>query len=172
MTCTRRSLILLTAAGVLSSRINRLVAQERVSSLNGPAAPHRADTTKFRSQRYVVNATVILGSVFCRSRVGGALLTVEEAGNAAYGSVGLQFGAGSWPQRLNGFNRFGMTQEALRLEHGQLTESTYLSFMVSCQETDLTQAERAFQSNQDSLVLTIARASPQQRVPLPACGTR
>jgi hypothetical protein len=106
-----------------------------------------------------VNATLTLGTlqIFTKVNVGGALLTIEESGTGECGAVGIQFGAGSWPERLKGFNRFGMTQELVRVENCAVAESTYMSFMTSSREANLSQAQHAFRTAAHDLPLTIAR---------------
>ena len=94
--------MLLAGAWLLERCANRLVAQEAFSSLRAVLGPRPFAAAKFRSRRYVVNATVILGviPIFTRTRAGGAFLAIEQAGSEDCGTVGLQFGAGSWPDRL------------------------------------------------------------------------
>lgn len=132
--------------------MSRALAQEMIASLN--SVPRRG----VRIRRYVVNATLMLGAVplFTKACAGGALLSIEEAGSGACGSVGLQFGAGTWPERIRGFNRFGMTQETVRLEHGAIAETAYMSFMTASREANFSQAEKAFRSRADCLPVTIA----------------
>jgi hypothetical protein len=147
---SRRSFALLLASAVVARRTGRLFAQN--------APPARAPNSKFRSRRYVVHAEVMLGMVpiFVRKRVGGALLTIEESGSGESRSVGLQFGAGSWPERVRGFNRFGMTRELVRLEHGAIARTEYLSFITACPEANLSQARQAFKQSKDLLPVTVA----------------
>jgi hypothetical protein len=71
----------------------------------------------------------------------------------------LQFSSGSWPERLKGFNRFGMTQEAVREESAAVVESAYLSFMTSSAEKNLDQARKAFEDRSASLALAVAHGS-------------
>lgn len=104
-----------------------------------------------------MQATVLLASIllFTKSRVGGALLSIEENGTHECGAVALQFGAGTWPDRLKGFNRFGATQEIVRFDHGQLTESSYYGIMTAAREANLSQAEQAFRSSTPSITLSV-----------------
>lgn len=112
-----------------------------------------------------MNAALVLGSVpiFANACVGGALLSIEEAGSGECGSVGLQFGAGIWPERIKGFNRLCMTQETVRIEHGAIAESAYISFMTSGREANFSQAEQAFRSRADCLPVTIAHGRSTDR---------
>lgn len=154
--CTRRSLVLL-AAWLLDRSAGSLFARDSGSTADD-LLPRVPGKSKFRSRRYVVNATVILGliPIFARSKAGGALLTIEECGTGECGSVGLQFGAGSWPERLKGFNRFGMTQEVVKFEHCRIAESAYLSFMTTCRERNFSEAEQAFHHTAERLPVTVA----------------
>ena len=157
-TITRRSVVLLATSWLLDRSVGRLLAREAACTL-GEVQPSRVlACSKFRSRQYVVSATVILGSIpiFTKAKVGGALLTIEEAGTDTCGVTGLQFGAGSWPDQLNGFNRFGLTQELVKRENCTITESTYLSFMTPCHEASFSVAQRAFGSTGQSLAVTIA----------------
>ena len=149
--CNRRSLLLLAATWLLNSRISTLFAEQTSRS------PVASIPSRVRSRRYSVQATVMLGAIpiFAKARVGGALLTVEESGTQECGAVAVQFGAGTWPDRLKGFNRFGVTQEVVRIEHGHVAESSYYSFMTTSREANLSQAEQSFRSSIDSVRLTI-----------------
>lgn len=149
--CDRRSFLALAATWLASSRIGSLLAKEPTSS-RGAVAPLRA-----RSRRYSVRATVMVGSIpiFTKTHVGGALLTVEESSAVECQAIALQFGAGTWPERLKGFNGFGVTHETVRIEHGRLTESSYYGFMTTSGEANLSQAEEAFRNTLSSIPLTV-----------------
>ena len=147
----RRSFLAIAAACLCSARLSRIVAKQTPATASAPVP------SRIRSRRYSVQATVMLGSIplFTKSGVGGALLTLEESGTPEYGAIALQFGAGTWPDRLKGFNRFGATQEIVRLDHGHLAESSYYAIMTSSREANLSQAEQAFRSPTHSLLLTV-----------------
>src|SRR5215469_15173905 len=127
----RRSLLLLMTTWLLDRSVVQSVAREASSNRDATGM------NSLRARRFVVNATVILGSlpIFTKRKVGGALLMLEQTGSEECGSVGLQFGAGSSPQYLRGLNRFGVTQETVRTEHGKVAEAAYMSFMTSSRET-------------------------------------
>lgn len=107
--------------------------------------------------RYTVNATVTLAGIplFSKKNAGGAFISIEESTCPECRITALQFAAGSWPERLKGFNRFGMTQEIVREQAGAVAESAYLSFMSSSPEKNLTEAREAFVP-QDVVPLNIA----------------
>ena len=149
--CDRRSILVLATTWLLNGSISRLLAEQTTGSL-AAAVP-----LPKQSRRYSVHATVMIGSIplITKARVGGALLAVEESGTPACGAVALQFGAGTWPDRLKGFNRFGITQEIVRMEHGRLTETSYFSFMTTSREENLSQAKQSFGSSIDSMPLTL-----------------
>ncbi len=113
-----------------------------------------------------MNATITLAGIplFSKKNVGGAFVSVEDSTCPENTMTALQFAAGSWPDRLKGFNRFGMTQEIVREEGGALTESAYISFMSSSPEKNLAEARQAF-SAQEVVPLTVAlgRSSAQGR---------
>ena len=69
--------------------------------------------------------------IFSKQNVGGACLVIEEDTRSECTVTCLQFAAGTWPDRLKGFNRFGVSREAVREENGTVVESAYLSYMAS-----------------------------------------
>jgi len=109
--------------------------------------------------RYRVNATVMVACVpiFSKQNVGGAYLGVEQTTVEGSTITRLEFAAGSWPERLKGFNRFGATRETVREENRAIVESAYVSFMASSREKNFGEARRAFASAPESLPLTVAR---------------
>lgn len=117
------------------------------------------DSAKSKCCRYRVNATVILACVpvFSRQGVGDAYVAFEESVGRTCTVTRLQFAAGSWPDRLKGFNRFGATQEAVKEENGVVIESSYLSFMTGGYEKDSKEALKTFGTSSESLSLTIGR---------------
>jgi hypothetical protein len=114
------------------------------------AAPH--------CLRYRVNATLIVACVpiFSKKNVGGAYLGAEQTVVDGATVTRLEFAAGSWPERLKGFNRFGATRETVREENGAIAESAYVSFMASTRERNFGEARQAFVNAPESLPLTIA----------------
>jgi hypothetical protein len=139
---SRRGLLGILASSVTNGviRAASLLEVDRVAS----DGPRTAPTSYLR--RYRVHATITLLSIplFSKENVGGACAMVEQsvAGTSRVSSI--QFTSGSWPERLKGFNRFGMAQEAVREEAGVATESAYLSFMTSSAEKNLDQAKKAY----------------------------
>ena len=116
---TRRSLFQLALGSLFTSETSRLcalAARQRIA--------------------YRVNATVLVAyvPVLFKQNMGGACLTVEQTALEQGTVTRLEFTAGTWPQRLKGFNRFGATREMVREEKGALTESAYVSFMASSRE--------------------------------------
>lgn len=109
--------------------------------------------------RYRVNATVIVACVpiFSKQNVGGAQLSVEQSGEKNSTQTRLEFAAGTWPERLRGFNRFGATRETVREENCTVAESSYVSFMASSREKNFSEARKAFADSPDAVPLTIAR---------------
>lgn len=70
--------------------------------------------------------------------------------------TGLQFIAGSWPDRLRGFNRFGATQEIVREQKQAIAQSAYVGFMASSREEGLSDARKAFVSPTGTQTFTVA----------------
>jgi hypothetical protein len=102
---------------------------------------------------YRVQARIKLLSVplYTQDNAGGAFAMFEEACSGGVRTTALQFSAGSWPERLRGFNRFGMTQEAVRLEDGVPVQSAYLSFMTTSSDANFEQARKLFDDRSASL---------------------
>jgi len=148
---TRRSVLELAAAWLAALAVGTPAANADV--------PSQSQSPRSQSRRYRVNATVMLASVplFSKQNAGGALLALEETGSGECGVTHLQFAAGTSPERLKGFNRFGATREVVRRQNGIVVESSYESFMASCRETNLTEARQAFTETRDSMPLTVAR---------------
>jgi hypothetical protein len=84
---------------------------------------------------------------------------VEERAGGTHCTSAIQLSGGSWPDRVKGFNRFGMTQEVARHEGGALVESAYLSFMTSSPEKNTDQAWQAFADRSRALNLAVARGT-------------
>ena len=92
---------------------------------------------------------------------------VEEAVVGVQKSAAIQFVRGSWPERIKGFNRFGMTQEIVREENGVIRESGYLSFMTSSPEKNSDQGWKAFTDRPQQ-----PHISPWRAASLPPSGYR
>ena len=75
----------------------------------------------------------------------------------AHTTTRLEFAAGTWPERLEGFNRFGVTRETVQEESGTLVESSYVSFMASSREKTFSDAREALRNTPASQPLTVAR---------------
>lgn len=110
------------------------------------------------TRRYRVHATITLLSVplFSKDNVGGGCIMVEQSTAGSSGVSSIQLSSGSWPERLKGFNRFGMAQEAVREESGVAAESAYLSFMTSSAEKNLDQAKRSFAEQANAQQISVA----------------
>jgi hypothetical protein len=127
-----------------------------IFEVDGPAPRPAPAGGKAHFQRYRVQAAVSLFGVpvIWKDGVGAACLLVEEAASGA--ATAIQFVSGSWPDRLKGFNRFGMTQEVVLEENGSVRESGYISFMTSSPEKNSDQAYRAFTERPRMLTLAVA----------------
>src|SRR5580693_3641749 len=121
----------LTRRGVLFLALQAL-ARPAVE-VDRVARDHPAGAITSYARRYRVHATIELLSVplVSKDNVGGGWAMVEQSVSGASRTTVLQFSGGSWPDRLRGFNRFGMTQEVVREEGSTILESAYLSFMTS-----------------------------------------
>lgn len=152
----RRSLFQLAAA-CLGGSVSRLSASPSTSVMEDIARQSANATSTCSAASYAVNATVTLAGtpLFSKKKVGGAFLSIETSATTDAIVTALQFAAGSWPERLKGFNRFGMTQEIVRAQGGEVAESAYVSFMSSSPEKNLAEARQAFAS-QEVVPLTVA----------------
>lgn len=144
-------LVPMMASGTLSRRelfgVLALSMTQRVVRAGGLLDINRlAGQPVTHLRRYRVHATITLLGVplFSKENVGGACAMVEQSVSASSRVSSIQFSSGSWPERLKGFNRFGMAQEAVREEDGSIVESAYLSFMTSSAEKNLDQAKQSF----------------------------
>lgn len=153
----RRSLFRLAAACLVGGAVRRLSASATASVMEDMARQSGNATPTYKACSYVVNATVTFAGIplFSKKNVGGAFVSIETSAAADATVTALQFAAGSWPERLKGFNRFGMTQEIVREQGGEVAESAYVSFMSSSPEKSLSEARQAFAS-QEVVPLTVA----------------
>ena len=147
----------IAAALWLRGADSRLSARDGASPLAEAAGS--VDKGTWRYRQYAVHATVMVGSIpiFSKQNVGGAAMALEEAQDQETAVTGLQLTAGSWPERLKGFNRYGLTQEVVREEKGAVTESAYVSFMATSREKGLADARKAFASQTGTQMFTVAR---------------
>ena len=178
---TRRELLGLLVPIFLLGRTAAASAQVRSLDVDRIASRRAPGTRTARIRRYRVRAAVSLFSIplLSKDNVGAACLTVEDLVSGSGRTTAIQFASGSWPDRINGFNRFGMTQEVVHEEDGAVIESAYLSFMTSSPEHDPDQAWRAFADRSGTLNLSVARGAADrtayqctlEHLPAPAGST-
>lgn len=162
---TRRSVVRACAA-LLSGGLLQQVFARSPSALPlqfTPAAKGCSSTWAYR--RYAVHAAVMLGSIqlISKKNVGGGAIAIERAPDGENLWTAIQFVAGSSPEHLKGFNRFGATQELTRQESGVVRESGYLSFMTTSRESEMGEARKAFRSQTGSQMFTFARGRATDR---------
>ncbi len=140
------------------------VVDTRPLDVDRIAGRNVSGTRTVHVRRYRVQASVSLFSIplFSRDKVGAACAMVEELTAATGRTSAIQFSAGSWPDRISGFNRFGMTQEVMRQEDGAVAESAYFSFMTRSPEKNDEEAWRAFAQASRVPTLAVARGSATQ----------
>jgi hypothetical protein len=143
-------------ASGLAGALDAGIPLPRGVSTNNSANGSASNNVHF--QRYRVQAAVSLFGVpvIWKDGVGAASLLVEEIESGGAVTTAIQFVSGSWPERVKGFNRFGMTQEIVREENGAVRQSTYLSFMTSSPEKNSDQAWRSFAERPRNLMLAVA----------------
>lgn len=156
---TRRGLFRLVLPSVLFGTLLRnatLQASPDVSRIANriPSGPRVVHTRRYRAQ-----ASVSLFSIplLWRDDVGAACVSVEEVASGTRRMTAIQFSGGSWPERVRGLNRFGMTQEIIDEEAGAVVESAYMCFMTSSPEKNADQAWRAFADRSRGMILAVAR---------------
>ena len=163
---SRRGLFHMTLQTLL---LNRAVASPlvdaRLLDVDRIAGRNVSGTRTLHVRRYRVKASVSLLSIplLSRNDVGAACLMVEELAAGTGRTSAIQFSAGSWPDRISGINRFGMTQEVMRHEDGAIAESAYFSFMTRSPEKSDEQAWRAFTEPSRVPTLAVARGSATPR---------
>lgn len=98
------------------------------------------------SRWYQANARVYLLGVplLSKRNAGGAVAMIEESGGGPSRMTALQFNAGSWPEKLGGFNRFGFMQEIVRQDERGFVESAFVGLMTSAPEKNATEARRSW----------------------------
>jgi len=155
---TRRSALAVLGGCLLANFGKRLNALTNPQPLDDVSGLHPIGHATYQFRRYRVSATVVFVSIplFSKTNVGGACAIVEQSVSAEGTVTGLQFGAGSWPDQLKGFNRFGMTEEVVRENHSGIVESAYLSFMTSAREKNFSEARDAYLASPNTLLLTVA----------------
>lgn len=112
------------------------------------------------SRRYRVDATILVCDIpiFSRKGVGGGYAAVEVAGAAGEPSaMGLQFGAGSFPGRAGGVNRFGVIREAVTARAGGDQDFSFAGLITSTKEDDIGEARKALHSGARTAKVTLAR---------------
>jgi hypothetical protein len=155
---TRRWILRLGASLLLNGSAFRLSAFGRSSALKQVAGTISTDAAAWQYREYAVHATVMLGSLplYSKRNVGGAAVAFEQAKQNESALTALQFIAGSWPDRLHGFNRFGAIREIVREEGKAVTPSAYAGFIATSQEKGLADARKAFASPTQGQVFTVA----------------
>lgn len=162
---SRRGLFRLALPAIL---LKRAVASPAIDAhpldVDRIASQNVAGTRTMHVRRYRVKASVSLLSIplFSRDQVGAACVMVEDLAAGRGRTSAIQFSAGSWPDRISGFNRFGMTQEVMRQEDGMIAESAYFSFMTRSPEKNDEQAWRAFTEPSRVPTLAVARGAATQ----------
>jgi len=103
-------------------------------------------------RRYGAKATIMLLSVpfVSRAGVGSGYIVIEQSADGH--TVGIQFGAGSWPEAARGLNRLGFIQEGVVEDRsGQLLECAYFAFMTTSQEENPAQAKKALEASDGTI---------------------
>lgn len=164
-TASRRGLFRRALGLWLLSRVEVSKAGNAAGSLDRLAKADASATRVVHARRYRVRAAVNLFGIplISKDGVGGGRAMVEELTSGSSRTAVLQFSGGSWPDHLKGFNRFGMTQEAVREQAGIVAESAYFSFMTSSPEKNSDEAWRAFNDRSRQLGIAVARgdANPE-----------
>lgn len=178
---TRRDLFRLALPMLLPGRPAAASVPFRSLDVDRIASQSVSGTHAVQFRRYRVRAAVSIFSIplFSKDDIGAACLMAEGSESGSSQTTAIQFACGSWPDRIDGFNRFGMTQEVVHEVNGVVVESAYLCFMTSSPERNQDQAWRAFVDPSRVLNLALARgaATPAsyrwtlEHVPAPAGTT-
>src|ERR1700690_893921 len=107
MSIPRRAILGLLAGAGLAQRVLARPFLFEVDRLLDEIAPSRANVCQ---RRYGAKATITLLSVplVYRAGVGSGYIVIEQSAESH--TVGIQFGAGSWPEAARGLNRLGFIQ--------------------------------------------------------------
>jgi hypothetical protein len=113
-------------------------------------------------KHYQASATVVICGIpiFTRQNVGAGYASAEIGQSGADTAVGLQFAAGSWPDRARGLNRFGILEEAV-IERGGVREIAFAGLITRSMEKTLEQAKHALDNQggkETDIVLTRGEA--------------
>lgn len=106
----------------------------------------RRTATACRYYRVNVAVTALGIPFFRRSEVGGGFASVETGSGGGVSGVGLQFAAGSWPERSAGLNRFGMFREASVEHESGHRERAFSGFITTSKEESLSEARTALKT--------------------------
>jgi hypothetical protein len=154
MSIPRRAILGLLAGAGLAQRVLARPFLFEVDRLLDEIAPSRANVCQ---RRYGAKATITLLSVplVYRAGVGSGYIVIEQSAESH--TVGIQFGAGSWPEAARGLNRLGFIQEGVVEDRsGQLLECAYFAFMTTSQEENLDQAKKALESSDGAVPYIVA----------------
>jgi len=112
-------------------------------------------------RRYRIDATILLLGmpVLTKQGVGGAYASVETGSSGTGEAVGLQFAAGSWPERAHGVNRFGIWREAVLETETGLPEIAFAGLITASPEETLAQARSVLASSGIPPDALVARGS-------------
>ncbi len=158
---SRRSILRLAAALFAGAGLRTVsAAKSGYGPEFGTLAESQIDgLATWASRNYNINATILLGSfpVMSKDEVGGACLALELAKTDDDSLTGLQFVAGTWPDRVKGFNRFGATQELVSVRANAVRESAYTCFMSTSSEKGFADGRRAVTATGPESMFSIAR---------------
>jgi hypothetical protein len=99
-------------------------------------------------RRYRADARIVFVglTLYSRSGVGGAHVSVSEDPAGQTNRVKIQFAAGSLPERAAGLNRFGFIEEVVEERDSRAESAEYLGLMSTSPEKDLDQAKQSLQA--------------------------
>jgi hypothetical protein len=138
---------------ISAARGLRPVGERRPDS-TAPASPSIELAT-----RYVAHATVtLLGvPVFSRSGVGEGYIRYRNSPAADGRSVGIEFGAGSFPEKAHGVNKLGLIRESvIETAAGDRVQCEYFGFMTTSQEATVDDARKSFLPVGETLAYSIS----------------
>lgn len=143
----RKFLQLIGGAGAGTMLESRLRAMTAVESLVASLVPKGEAQTHVRRYRAQAIVTLLGVNIFTRTNVGAGYAVLEQCNSDDGHAVGIQFAAGSLPERAKGLNRSGYFQEVVHAPKTGHTKAAYFGFMTSSPEKSLDQAQKAIASN-------------------------
>ena len=150
---SRRKVLQLLAGSLCAPNLP-IAARNRVAEILRGASPRLTQSCWYR-----IDATVSLWGMtfFVKWNAGGAYASVEICESPARRDIGIQFAAGSWPDRVHGLNRFGIWREAVVEQENKPLEISFAGLLTDSREQTLTEGRSTLAQPQTTQTAIVAR---------------